>query len=161
MAKKVAKKPAAKGTSKKTAGKGQADTLIGTSWRAWLDHLENTGPTWLWALTTLCHLFCCRVTEVLNLQRRDLDLEAGYVYIGPLKRQGETRKILSKAAAAILTKWGEDGGATHQRTRRCGARGLVTVHDRWYFPNASEEEAYLFPSGRKDAKEKRMNKATC
>ena len=159
MAKSAAarKKPAA--AVKKTSGKGQADIMVGPSWRSWLDHLEKTGPTWLWACTTLCHVLCCRVTEVLKLQRGDFDMEAGFVYVGPLKRRGEMRKPLSKAAQAILAKWIENGGATQQRTRRCGARGLTTIHDKWYFPSSEESEAYLFPSHRSDASLKRANKA--
>ena len=150
------KKPAAK----KSAGKGQADMLVGPSWRAWLDHLKITGPTWLWVLTTLCHLLCCRVTEVLKLQREDVDLEAGFVYVGPLKRQGEVRKALSKAAKEIFERFVEDGGATEQRTRKCGSRGVVTIHDRWRFPTVEEKDAYLFPPVRKDSKLDRMNKDT-
>eukprot|EP00439_Symbiodinium_sp_Y106_P054716 s6649_g7.t1 len=149
------KKPAAQ---KKCSGKGQADMLVGPSWRAWLDHLQNKGPTWLWALTTLCHLLCCRVTEVLKLQREDVDLESGFVYVGPLKRQGEVRKPLSKAAREVLERWVQDGGVSEERTRKCGSRGVVTIHDKWRFPPVEDKEAYLFPAVRSDSKLKRMNK---
>ena len=154
--KKQMKKPAAQ--TKKTSGKGQADMLVGPSWRAWLDHLQKTGPTWLWALTTLCHLLCCRVTEVLNLQREDVDLESGFVCVGPLKRREEVRKPLSQAAREVLQRWAQDGGVSEERTRKCGSRGVVTIHDKWRFPPAEDKEAYLFPAVRKDSKLNRMNK---
>ena len=101
---------------------------------------------------------CCRVTEVLMLKRRDIDTENGVVYVGPLKHRGETRKCLSQAAQQILAKWMQEGGVTVQRTRKCGARGLQTIHDRWEFPAPEDGKKFLFPSRRSDAKKKQMTK---
>ena len=75
--------------------KGHADKLFGPSWCAWLNHVQTTGPSWLWALTALCHLCCSATEEVLRLQQQDADLQLGSVHMVLLERQGEVRKSSS------------------------------------------------------------------
>ena len=147
----VRKRPA------KKAGKGQADSLVGQSWKAWKAHLHETGPTWLFCLTCLSHLLCCRVSETLQLKRGNFDLAGGWVVVGAMKRGAELRKPLSQAAHKLIQHWVSGNGMTVQRTRRCGSRGLITFADTWAWP--VEQDDFLFPSTRKDAAKKNMNKA--
>ncbi|CAE7348103.1 unnamed protein product [Symbiodinium sp. CCMP2592] len=150
----VAKKPAAR----RKTGRGPADTLAGPSWKAWVSHLKSVGPTWLYALTCLSHLLCVRVTEACMLRRSDVDLEGRTVHVGALKRGAALKKPLSNAAFKLLSEWQEAGGVSVHRTRRWGSRGAVTYKDEWEFP--ATDEAYLFPSKRKDSAKDRRTKDT-
>ena len=56
---------------------GSADSLTGSAWRAWLLHVkQRTGPTWLYIALSMCHLFCVRITQVLQLKLEHINLEA-------------------------------------------------------------------------------------
>lgn len=54
--------------NKKQKLNGPADSLVGDAWKCWIQHLERRGPTWLVAFTTLSHLLCARVTEIMKLK---------------------------------------------------------------------------------------------
>ena len=137
--------------------RGPAEVLDGPAFKAWLVHLQNQGPTWLWVVTSLCHLLCARVSEILNLQKVDLNLRDGWVRIQGLKNHGEIFKPLSAAAKSLLESWEDQGGQSWPRTRRWGNLGLRTYHDRWSMPVSDTD--YLFPAKRKDSLTPQMNKA--
>ena len=149
----VHKKPAAR----RKTGRGPADTLAGAGWKAWISHLKSVGPTWLYALASLSHLLCVRVTEACTLRRSDVNLAGATVHIGAMKKGAALNKPLSIAAKRLLTEWQEAGGVSVQRTRRWGNRGAITYKDEWVFP--TQDEAWLFPSNRKDAAQAHRNKA--
>ena len=153
-------KPVLKRPAKAQAARGKADSLVGSSFKAWVEHVKtNSGPTWLFVLIQLQHLLCCRVTECLKLRFRDIELEASRVLIGPLKKHGAKAKPLSEVAKQLLTGWKDQGGCSFQRTRKWGNRGIVTYKDEWVW--AADADAYLFPVDRKDSNKKHRNKARC
>ena len=81
---KVAKKPL-----------GQASSLPGPLWNAWRKHvLEHS--SWLYVAVTLTHMLCCRITEVLLLQRCHFDFKRKHVTIPKLKRQPEAAVVKMK-----------------------------------------------------------------
>eukprot|EP00435_Cladocopium_sp_Y103_P020787 s5396_g5.t1 len=51
-----------------------------------------------------------------------------------------------------------DKGISKKRSRKQGARGTITYHDRWAWP--PEENDYLFPAERSDSKETHRCKDT-
>ena len=68
---------------------GQAAALHGKAWNQWRQHVLHVGPSWLYAVVTLTHALCCRVSEILALQGRDFNFRYKTVRIKPLKRQPE------------------------------------------------------------------------
>lgn len=152
---KVLRKPA--GNVRKKAPRGKADTLAGSAMKSWLQHLKGVGPTWCYVLLSMCHLLCCRVTEVLRLQFKHIDLDSGRVQVGELKKQEKILKPLTDTAKTFFTQLRDNAGHSEQRTRRCGSRGYVTYQDSWGW--SADPEAFLFPATRKDATAKHMNKA--
>ncbi|CAE7696987.1 unnamed protein product [Symbiodinium sp. CCMP2592] len=126
--------------------------------KSWLQHLKGVGPTWCYVLASMCHLLCCRVTEVLRLQAKHVDLAFGRVQVGELKKQEKILKPLTDTAKTFFTQLRDNAGHSEQRTRRFGSRGYVTYQDSWSWP--TDPEAFLFPATRKDAVAKHMNKDT-
>ncbi|CAE7619753.1 unnamed protein product, partial [Symbiodinium sp. KB8] len=124
--------------------------------KSWLQHLKGVGPTWCYVLASMCHLLCCRVTEVIRLQAKHIDLDNGRVQVGELKQQEKILKPLTDTAKTFFTQLRDNAGHSEQRTRRCGSRGYVTYQDSWGWP--ADPEAFLFPATRKDATAKHMNK---
>ena len=61
-------------------GNGQADKLPGAAW-ALFNHVQATGPSWVYPVVCLGHLLCIRVTEVLSLSGKDFDLAGGVVQV--------------------------------------------------------------------------------
>eukprot|EP00439_Symbiodinium_sp_Y106_P062406 s2820_g9.t1 len=159
MAKKPVQKNNRAASAKRTVKtrRGPADVLEGPAFKAWLSHLATTGPTWVWVVTSLCHLFCGRVSEILHLKRSDIDLAGGWVRIVGLKKHGEIYKPLSSAARQLLEGWERDGGKVFGRTKKWGNLGLRSFQDRWAWP--VEADGWLFPAGRSDAKQPNRNKA--
>lgn len=152
-----AKAKVKKDKNEKGKGKrGQADSLTGSAWSAWMTHLSRVGPSWLFVLFALCHLLCCRVTEILKLQLQDIDFEKKNVKIKPLKKRGEIMKPISATLQKFLDKWRQDGGQSFTYTRKWGKQGLRTYRDTWSFP--TEMEQYFFPPKRSDNKMGRMSK---
>ena len=92
----------AKNTGAKTSTtknrRGQANPLLGSTWHAWLEHVRNQGPTWLYVALSLTHLLCCRITEIMRLTAESFDHEKKCVTIEALKRQPATRTPLTEAA---------------------------------------------------------------
>ena len=138
--------------------RGQADSLVGGAWKAWVKHLERTGPTWLYIFTIMSHCLCARVTEVMRLTLANVDFESGTIHIDSLKRQASIDKPMLKALLDQMATWKQNGGVKFTRTRKCGSRGLVTFQDHWYWPTESQPE--FFPAVRKDCEGKSMNKAS-
>ena len=157
----VRQKPAGHGQAVRKvggkSGKGKADTLAGPAFKAWLEHLQNTGPTWLLPLTILAHQLCCRVTEICRLRLQDFDLENNFVLIGPLKRGEPLRKPLSETARATIQAWIDKGGISIQRSRKWGNQGVKTFADSWKWPTKPED--HLFPPDRSDTKLAHRTKA--
>lgn len=159
---KTAGKAKAKAKVKKDQGqkakskRGQADSLTGNGWAAWMTHVSRVGPSWLFVLFALCHLLCCRVSEILKLQLQDMDFENKRVKIKPLKKRGEIMKPISATLQKFLDKWRQDGGQSFTYTRKWGKQGLRTYRDTWSFP--TEPEQYFFPPKRSDNKMGRMSK---
>ena len=143
---------------RKRIKKGSADSLTGSAWRAWLLHVkERTGPTWLYIVLSMCHLFCARVSQVLQLKLEHINLEARTVVITGMKGQPTCTKPLSEAAMTLLNTWQLAGGEAVQRTRRWGARGVTCFRDHWPWPSNSGD--FMFPATRKDSKVGHKTKA--
>ena len=142
--------------NQKKKKRGQADSLVGGAWKAWVKHLERTGPTWLYIFVIMSHCLCARVTEVMRLTLASVDFEGGMIHIDSLKRQASIDKPMLKALLDQMATWKQNGGVTFTRTRKCGSRGLVTFQDHWSWPTESQPE--FFPAVRKDCKVKSMNK---
>ena len=142
--------------SDKVKKRGQADPLTGHAWQSWMDHVARVGPTWLFVVFTLCHLLCCRVTEVLMLQLKDLDMDAKTVQIKALKRRGAILKPMSAPLVRMLKQWNENAGVSFTYTRKWGQRGVCTFTDKWKYPTAAE--SYFFPPKRCDNKMGRISK---
>ena len=159
LKKRAAKRqPAATGKRRgRGKGLGQADKLPGAAWALWTNHVQATGPSWLYPVVCLGHLLCLRVTEVLSLASKDFDLVKGVVRVGALKRQAATEKILSEAAVAFVRKL-QDDGINVNRERNTGVLGHKMVADNWNWPE--EPEDYLFPATRRDSTKKRRTKDT-
>ena len=137
--------------SKKAANVlGKASSLPGFLWGKWLDHVDSTGPTWLWVALVLSHALCLRITEVLRLRHRDFLWKARTVRVGPLKRQKATLKPMLSALFPVLKKL-RDQGKSRRRTKQQGVRGKVVFFDRWQWPE--EPCSFLFPSARSHSKE--------
>lgn len=136
--------------------RGQADPLVGGAWKAWVNHLQHLGPTWLYVFGVMSHCLCARVTEVMKLTLADIDWDNGTVHIDSLKRQTSTNKPMLKALFDIMATWKQNGGVRFTRTRKCGSRGLVTFQDHWSWPTESKPE--FFPAVRSDCKTNVMNK---
>ena len=105
-AKEMVKKTAlAKNTGTKTSTTknrcGQATPLLGSTWHAWLEHVRNQGPTWLYVALALTHLLCCRITEIMRLTAESFDHEKKCVTIEALKREAATTKSLTEAACLV------------------------------------------------------------
>ena len=77
---------------------GQAATLAGGLWAAWIKHLLATGPTWVYIHAIMCHMFCLRATEGLGLRGCDFDWRARSVRIRALKRQPEAGPLRNHKA---------------------------------------------------------------
>ena len=136
--------------------RGQADSLTGTAWSAWVAHVARVGPTYLFVIFTLCHLLCCRVTEILQIQLKDIDYENNRINVKALKRRGAILKPISATLRRFLDKWKNDGGVSFSYTRKWGKNGIRTFQDRWYYP--SDPEQYFFPPKRSDNQLGRMCK---
>ena len=127
--------------------RGQADSMLGPVWHAWLEHVRNKGPTWLYVALCLTHLLCSRITEVMRLTTESFEHEEKHVSIAALKRQPTIAKPLSEAAC-LVTESLRKYGVSVQRARRNGARGHEVYLDKWTWP----ETGHLFPSTRRDSK---------
>ena len=136
---------------------GQADRLPGAAWNLWTNHVQATGPSWLYPVVCLGHLLCLRVTEVLSLQGKDFNFEKKVVKVRALKRQAETDKVLGEAALAFLLKLQAEG-VSIPRTKRAGARGRVAWNDEWTWPE--DPAHHLFPASRRDSALDRLSKDT-
>ena len=80
---------------------GQASSLPGPLWNAWRKHvLEHS--SWLYVAVTLTHMLCCRITEVLLLQRRHFDFKRKHVTIPKLKRQPEAPVVKMKVCGCKI-----------------------------------------------------------
>ena len=55
---------------------GKAHPLRGECWDAWVQHVMDVGPTWLYAVVCISDLLCLRVTECPRLNCMD-----GIVYL--------------------------------------------------------------------------------
>ena len=100
--------------------RGQADSLTGTAWSAWMSHVARVGPMWLFIIFTMCHLLCCRVTEILQMQLQDVDYENNRINVKALKRRGAIMKPISATLRRFLDKWKNDGGVSFSYTRKWG-----------------------------------------
>lgn len=136
--------------------RGKADALTGQGWQAWMAHVARVGPTWLFVLFTLCHLLCCRVTEVLQLQFQDVDMETNRVKVKALKRRESMMKPMSPTLRKFLEKWSSNGGLSFTYTKKWGTHGLRTFQDHWHYP--TDPEQYFFPPKRCDNKMGRLTK---
>lgn len=152
---KKTKKESLKAKKKSTRALGKASPLEGFLWGAWLDHVEHTGPTWVWVALLLSHALCLRITEVLCLRNRDFMWQSKKVHIGPLKRQQATEKPMLSLLFPMLKKL-KTHGKSRRRTKLQGVRGRVTFFDKWCWPSGPAD--YLFPSGRCHSKTPHHNK---
>ena len=134
---------------------GKATVLSETQWTAWLKHVLQQGPTWLWVALTLSHCFCLRISEVLTLRKCDFSWTAKQVHIGPLKRQEAVSKAMLTAALPHLKSL-RDHGKSRQRKQARGVLGTVSFKDSWSWPE--EETDFLFPAGRSDCQTAHRNK---
>ena len=134
---------------------GQADKLPGSAWTLWTHHVQAAGPSWLYPVICLGHLLCLRVTEILSLRAKDVDLEKGVARVRALKRQQPTEKCLSEAAVQFVRKLQEEG-VNIKRQKNTGLRGVQDVNDAWNWPD--DPENFLFPASRRDSKEARRTK---
>ena len=100
--------------------------MEGQAWQAWLAHVKNKGPTWLYVALTGSHLLCCRITEVLRLKAKDFDFEHKVVAISSLKGQAAITKTMSCAAFSTFNRF-KDEGISVQRVRGFGCRGRMNV----------------------------------
>ena len=135
--------------------RGQADSMVGGAWKAWIAHLERVGPTWLYVFAIMSHCLCARVTEVMKLTLEHVDFEKGMVHIDSLKRQTSVDKPMLKALFDQMETWKQNGGVKVTRTRKCGSRGLATFQDHWSWPTDSAQE--FFPAKRSDCNGSVMN----
>ena len=140
--------------NKKKKKLGQADYLTGPAFKAWTNHLYQKGPTWAYVVVCLQHLLCCRCTEVLMLQRKDIDLAGQRAYVKPLKKDEGFWKPLCEAAMSLLSQWQAAQGVKVNQTRQWGNRGIQSFCDMWPWPTG--EDDYLFPTRRTNARRKRM-----
>ena len=129
---------------------GKASALRGELWPKWLQHVLKEGPTWLYVCLLLTHCLCCRVSEVLRLQRKEFNFRNNFCEIKPLKGGRAMRKHILSTVMPKLKQL-RDRGISKRRSRKQGARGTIIYQDRWAWP--SEENDYLFPSERSDSKE--------
>ena len=136
------RKLAKNGRRRRRKGNGQADKLPGAAWALWTNHAQATGPSWLYPAVCLGHLLCLRVTEVLSLSGRDVDLAGGVVRVRALKRQEATDKCLNEAAATFVRKLQEEGVIVN-RTKNTGLQGVKAANDIWTWPE--EPDDYLVP----------------
>ena len=150
-------KLAKNGRRRRRKGNGQADKLPGAAWALWTNHVQATGPSWLYPVVCLGHLLCLRVTEVLSLSGKDFDLAGGVVRVRALKRQEATDKCLNEAAAAFVRKLQEEGVSVN-RMRNTGLQGVKAASDIWTWPEEAED--YLFPATRRDSRQGRRTKDT-
>ena len=151
------RKLAKTGKRRRRKGNGQADKLPGAAWALWTNHVQATGPSWLYPVVCLGHLLCLRVTEVLSLSGKDFDLAGGVVRVHALKRQDATDKCLNEAAATFVRKLQEEGVSVN-RMRNTGLQGVKATNDIWTWPE--EPEDYLFPATRRDSRKGRRTKDT-
>ena len=68
---------------------GQASALHGKLWSLWRQHVRRSAPCWLYVVITLTHILCCRVSEILALQKKDVDFRHRRVKIKALKKGPE------------------------------------------------------------------------
>ena len=68
---------------------GSATALHGALWEQWRQHLLRTSTCWLYVAVSLTHILCCRISEVLALQRKDFDFKRRRVKVKALKRSPE------------------------------------------------------------------------
>ena len=151
------RKLAKTGRRRRRKGNGQADKLPGAAWALWTNHVQATGPSWLYPVVCLGHLLCLRVTEVLSLSGKDFDLAGGVVRVRALKRQEATGKCLNEAAATFVRKLQEEGVSVN-RMRNTGLQGVKAASDIWTWPEEAED--YLFPATRRDSRQGRRTKDT-
>jgi len=57
---------------------GKADPLRGEAWAAWLEHIWQHGPAWLYVFALLSEMLCLRPSEALRLNGSDFKLAAKY-----------------------------------------------------------------------------------
>ena len=158
-AQKEVKKDKANKKKEATRKRGKADALTGQGWQAWVAHVARVGPTWLFVLFTLCHLLCCRVTEVLQIQLQDVDMENHRVKVKALKRRESMMKPICPTLRHFLEKWSSNGGLSFTYTKKWGAHGLRTFQDHWHYP--TEPKQYFFPPKRSDNQMGRLTKDSC
>ena len=79
----------------------------------------------LYVALLFAHTLCCRITEVLRLRGKDVEVERRSVRVASMKRAPEVDKRISKALLPKIQKL-QKAGVPRRRNRRQGARGNVS-----------------------------------
>ena len=142
--------------SKHSRKLGQADALA-ENFSDWLQHLLSQSRTWVVVAVWICKVFCCRISQALQLRSKDWDFANRRVYFKPFKgAAGIWKPMLGALLVEMETL--RKKGVKQARTVNRGSRGTVNEVDVWTFPTSAD--GYLFPSTRKDSKQPHVSKGT-